>query len=178
MDTIQKHIQTNIVLIGMAGAGKSTVGEELARLLGLRFVDVDTVIEKSQNAVLQELLNGLGAHGFRRLEEKILLSLNYRNHVIATGGSAIYSNVGMEHLKETAVMVLLDVSFTLLEQRVGDFSSRGLVKVSGQNFKQLFAERQPLYEKHADLTIECTDRSVSEICVSIKNQVSDTFYHL
>lgn len=118
MDTIQKHIQTNIVLIGMAGAGKSTVGEELARLLGLRFVDVDTVIEKSQNAVLQELLNGLGAHGFRRLEEKILLSLNYRNHVIATGGSAIYSNVGMEHLKETAVMVLLDVSFTLLEQRV------------------------------------------------------------
>jgi len=178
MDITQKHAQTNIVLIGMAGAGKSTVGEELAQLLGLRFVDVDTVIEKNQNTVLQELLNGLGVHGFRRLEEKILLSLDYHNHVIATGGSAIYSNAGMEHLKENALLVLLDVSFSLLEQRVGDFSTRGLVKSSSQNFKQLFAERQPLYEKHADLTIECTDRSVSDICVSIKNQVSDTFYHL
>jgi shikimate kinase len=178
MDIIQKHAQTNIVLIGMAGAGKSTVGKELAQLLGLRFVDVDTVIEKSQNTVLQELLNSLGVHGFRRLEEKTLLSLEYNHHVIATGGSAIYSNAGMEHLKETALLVLLDVSFTLLEQRVGDFSTRGLVKSSNQNFEQLFAERQPLYEKHADLTIECTDRSVSDICVSIKNQVSDTFYHL
>lgn len=178
MDITQKHAHTNIVLIGMAGAGKSTVGKELAQLLGLRFVDVDTIIEKSQNTALQELLSGLGVHGFRRLEEKTLLSLEYNHHVIATGGSAIYSNAGMEHLKKTAPLVLLDVSFALLEQRVGDFSTRGLVKSSGQNFRQLFAERQPLYEKHADLTIECTDRSVSDICVSIKNQVSDTFYHL
>jgi shikimate kinase len=177
MDITQKSAPANVVLIGMAGAGKSTVGKELARLLNLQFVDVDTVIERNQDTTLQELLHGLGVHGFRRLEEEILLSLDYHNHVIATGGSAIYSNAGMEHLKENAILVLLDVSFDLLEQRVGDFSARGLVKSSNQSFKQLFAERQPLYEKHADLTIECTDRSVSDICVSIKNQVSDTFYH-
>ena len=178
MDTTQKQLQTNIVLIGMAGAGKSTVGRELARLCGLGFVDVDTVIEKDQNTALQELLNNLGAQGFRSLEEKILLSLDYQNHVIAPGGSAIYSNAGMEYLKKTALLVLLDVPLSLLEQRVGDFSTRGLVKSSGQSFKQLFVERQPLYTKHADLTIKCIDRSVSDICVSIKNQVSDTFYHL
>ncbi len=177
METIQKSKNTNIVFIGMAGAGKSTVGKELARLSGLEFVDVDTVIEKDQNIVLQELLNSLGAQGFRSLEEKVLLSLNYQNHVIATGGSAIYSDAGMEHLKKTGVLVLLDVSFALLEQRVGDFSARGLVKSSEQSFKELFAERQPLYAKHADLTIECTDRSVSDICMSIKALVSDTFYH-
>ena len=178
METIQKRKNTNIVLIGMAGAGKSSVGRELANLSGLEFVDVDTVIEKNQNIALQELLNSLGVQGFRSLEEKILLSLDYQSHVIATGGSAIYSDAGMEHLKNTGVLVLLDVSFSLLEQRVGDFSARGLVKSSGQTFKELFAERQPLYAKYADLTIECTDRSVSDICMSIKAQVSGTFYHL
>ena len=178
MHTIQKNQQTNIVLIGMAGAGKSTVGRELANQSGLTFVDVDAVIEKDQNTPLQKLLNDLGVQGFRDLEEQILLSLDLQDHIIATGGSAIYSQAGMEHLKKTGVLVLLDVSLALSQQRVGDFSARALVKSNNQSFEQLFAERQPLYAKHADVTIDCTDRSVSDICASIKDKVSDTFYHL
>jgi len=178
MDRIQKNVQTNIVLIGMAGAGKSTVGRELAKQSSLTFVDVDTVIEHSQNMLLQELFNNLGIQGFRDLEEKTLLSLDFQNHIIATGGSAIYSQAGMEHLKKTGVMVLLDVSLALSQKRVGDFSTRGLVKSGNQSFEQLFAERQPLYAKHADLIIDCTDQSVSDICLSIKSSLSDTFYHL
>lgn len=176
MDT-KKNTTSNIVLIGMAGAGKSTVGRELSRSCGLDFVDVDTLIEANQAAPLQELVNDLGTMGFRSLEEKILLTLSYQNHVIATGGSAIYSQAGMEHLKQSGLMVLLDVSLALLQKRVGDFSARGLVKTDGQSFEQLFAERLPLYRKHADLTIECTDRSVSAICQSIMTKIPDTFYH-
>lgn len=171
MDKRKKNTKTNIVLIGMAGAGKSTVGRELSRLSGLDFVDVDTLIEEDQAAPLQELFNDLGIMGFRSLEEKILLTLNYQDHVIATGGSAIYSQAGMEHLKQSSLLVLLDVSLALLQKRVGDFSARGLVKTGDQSFEQLFAERQPLYRKYADLTIDCTDRAVSDICKAIMDQI-------
>lgn len=162
-------MKTNIALIGMAGAGKSSVGSELASLLGLAFVDVDTLIEEDQGLPLQEVLQGAGLQGFRGLEEKILLSLNRRNHVIATGGSAVYSKAGIEHLKKTSYLVLLDVALPVLEQRVGDFAERGLVKEGNQSFAQLFAERQPLYKKYADLIVPCTDRSVSAICRVIQD---------
>jgi shikimate kinase len=178
MHTLQNNQRTNVVLIGMAGAGKSTVGRELANQTGLVFVDVDTVIEKNRSTPLQKLLTDLGAQGFRELEEQTLVNIDLQNHIIATGGSAIYSEAGMEHLKKSSVMVLLDISLTLSKQRVGDFSSRGLVKPSNQSFEQLFAERQPLYAKHADVTIDCNNRSVSDVCATIKDQVSDSIYHL
>ncbi|MEA3468056.1 MAG: shikimate kinase [Thermodesulfobacteriota bacterium] len=177
MDTTKNNNKSNIVLIGMAGAGKSTVGKGLARLSHLGFVDVDTLIEEDQKTLLQNLLNDLGAQGFRNLEEKVLLSLAYHNHVIATGGSAIYSEAGIEHLKKSSILVYLDVALPILKQRVGDFSSRGLVKTDNQSFEQVFAERQPLYAKHAELVVDCTDRSVTDICKVIQAKVSDTFYH-
>ncbi|MBU0944215.1 MAG: shikimate kinase [Proteobacteria bacterium] len=162
-------MKTNIALIGMAGAGKSSVGLELARLLNLAFVDVDNLIEEDQGLPLQEVLQATGLHGFRALEEKVLLALERKNHVIATGGSAIYSGAGMEHLKKSACLVLLDVALPVLEERVGDFAARGLVKEGGQSFAQLFAERQPLYRDHADLIVSCNQRSVSEICRFIQD---------
>ncbi len=171
------HKKSNIVLIGMAGAGKSTVGKELARLSNLGFVDVDNLIEEDQKSPLQDLLNNLGVQGFRQVEEKVLLSLVYHNHVIATGGSAIYSESGIEHLKISGILAYLDVPLSLLKERVGDFSSRGLVKTDNQNFDQVFKERQPLYVKHADLVLDCSDRSVTDICKAIQIQISDTFYH-
>lgn len=177
MDKTKNISKSNIALIGMAGAGKSTVGKELAHLNNLGFVDVDTLMEKEQKTSLQDLLTTLGVQGFRNLEEKTLLSLSYQNHIIATGGSAIYSETGIAHLKESSILVYLDVALPLLKLRVGDFSSRGFVKTADQNFDQVFAERQPLYSKHADFVVNCTDRSVSEICRKIKTQVSDTFYH-
>lgn len=170
-------MKSNIVLIGMAGAGKSTVGAQLGQRLGLHFADVDTLIEADQKMPLQQLLGDLGGQGFRQLEEKILLSLNFSKHVLATGGSAIYSEAGMNHLKKSSVLVLLDVSLAVVKQRVGDFSDRGLVKNVTQSFDDLFLERQPLYRRHADCIVECSDLSVAEICTSIEAHLAETFYH-
>lgn len=169
--------KTNIALIGMAGAGKSTVGKKLAALLGLTFVDVDTLIEENQGLPLQEVLNTLGGQDFRMLEEKVLLSMNYRKHVIATGGSAIYSRIGIRHLQKSSILILLDVGLATLQQRVGDFSSRAFVKTADQTFAEVFAERQPLYIQNADIIIDCNDQSVSDICQSIIKRIPDTFYH-
>ncbi len=169
--------KTNIVLIGMAGAGKSTVGRKLADLLGLAFVDVDTLIEKDRGLPLQEVLNDLGVQNFRRLEEQTMLSMDFRKHVIATGGSAIYGQAGISHLRRSSMLILLDVGLATLKQRVGDFSSRAFVKTADQTFAEVFAERQPLYTQNADLIIDCNDRSVSDICQSIIKHIPDTFYH-
>ncbi len=170
--------KTNIVLIGMAGAGKSSVGEILAQSMRLHFVDVDTLIEEDQNAPLQQVLESHGIPGFRKLEEAVILAMQQQKHVIATGGSAIYSEAGMAHLKQSSVFVLLDVPLPILQQRVGNFSSRGLVKAADQSFEQLFAERLPLYQKHADCIVSCDGKPVETICQLIREQIADTFYHL
>jgi len=173
----KKSAKTNIVFIGMAGAGKSTVGKELAPLLGLKFVDVDILIEEDQKMPLQKLLEDIGVDKFREVEEKILLSIECQQHVIATGGSAIYSQAGLSHLQKNSVMVLLDVELEILKQRVDDFSSRGLVKTASQSFTEVFQERQPLYLKNADLIIRCHEHSVADICASIMVRLSDSSYH-
>lgn len=172
-----KQTKSNIVLIGMAGAGKSTVGIALATLLGLKFADVDSLIEADQQTPLQQILGECGVDGFRKIEEKVILSLDYSRHVLATGGSAIYSEVGMDHLKQSSILVLLDISLATLTERVGDYSKRGLVKGVGQSFEELFLERQPLYIRHADCVIDCNNRSVAEICTSIQTELAQTFYH-
>lgn len=156
--------KTNLVLIGMAGAGKSTVGPLLARSLAYGFVDVDELIQADQQQSLQELVDLHGAAWFRRLEEKILLGLDLRRHVIATGGSAVYGEAGMNHLKENGLVVFLDVPFAVLEARVGDGAARGLVREPGQGFVQLFIERRPLYQRYADITIDCAGKNLARIC--------------
>lgn len=173
-----QKMKNNIVLIGMAGAGKSSVGAFLAKTMNLHFVDVDTLIEEDQNAPLQQVLERHGVPGFRKLEEKVILTMQQRNHVIATGGSAIYSEAGMAHLKQFSLLVLLDVPLPILQQRVGNFSSRGLVKTEGQSFAELVEERLPLYQKHADCTVSCDEKTVETICQLIREQIADTFYHL
>ena len=174
----QKTTKTNIVLIGMAGAGKSSVGKKLAELLGRPFVDIDTLIEEDQNLPLQEVLNTLGVQEFRKVEEKVLLSFGRSYHIVATGGSAIYSQSGIDHLHTTGLLILLDVGLPILKERVGDFSNRGLVKTVEQTFDEVFEERKPLYSKNADLTIDCQNRSIFDISKLIVDQVADTFYHL
>jgi len=170
--------KNNIVLIGMAGAGKSSVGAILAKNMHLHFVDVDTLIEEDQGAPLQQVLENHGVPGFRKLEEKVILTMQQQNYVIATGGSAIYSEAGMAYLKRSSILILLDVPLPILQQRVGNFSSRGLVKTEDQSFGQLFEERQPLYQKHADCIVSCDGKSVETICQLIREQIADTFYHL
>ena len=159
--------KTNLVLIGMAGAGKSTVGPLLARMLSYDFVDVDDLIEADQQQSLQELVDHHGPAWFRLLEERILLGLDLQHYVIATGGSAVYGAAAMNHLKQSGLVVFLDVPLPILEARVGDVASRGLAREEGQSFAQLFAEREPLYLKHADIRIECTGMNLEEICTAI-----------
>ncbi len=163
--------KNNIVLIGMAGAGKSSVGVQLAKELNLHFVDVDTLIEESQHASLQKLLDDHGVTAFRKLEEKVILTMQQQNHVIATGGSAIYSEAGMAHLKQSSIFILLDVPLPVLQQRVGNFGSRGLVKSANQSFEQLLKERLPLYQKHADYVISCDGESINTICKEIGKEI-------
>ena len=160
--------KTNLVLIGMAGAGKSTVAPLLARMLVYGFVDVDDLIVADQQKSLQALVERHGAAWFRELEERILLGLDRQHHVIATGGSAIYGEAGMRHLRQSGLLVFLDVPLAVLEARVGDVATRGLAREEGQSFAQLFAERQPLYHKYADIRIVCTgSKTLAQICTSI-----------
>ena len=159
--------KTNLVLIGMAGAGKSTVGPLLARMLAYGFVDVDNLIEADQRQSLQDLVDRHGAAWFRLLEERILLGLDLERHVIATGGSAIYGEAGMQHLRQSGLVVYLDVPLAVLEVRVGDVAARGLAREKGQSFAQLFAERQPLYRQYADIRIACAGMTLAQICDAI-----------
>jgi len=157
----------NIVLIGMAGAGKSTVGPLLAERLKYQFVDTDDLIVDSRAVSLQQLLDSLGMERFRALEEEILVAINVKAHVIATGGSAVYSRLGMTHLHDIGLIVWLDVSLPELEARVRNLTSRGLVNPDGGSFAQLYQQRFDLYRKYADLRIDCTGKGVLRIAEEI-----------
>lgn len=166
----------NIVLIGMAGAGKSTVGPLLASSLQYRFVDTDDLIADSRAANLQQVLDSLGQQQFRALEEQTLEAINLHNHVIATGGSAVYSRPGMAHLQDIALIVWLDVALPELEARVNNLETRGLVNSNGSSFAELYRQRFDLYRKYADLRIDCTGKEPQEIADEIVEEVRGESY--
>jgi shikimate kinase len=161
--------KSNIVLIGMPGSGKSTVGVILAKMTSRDFVDTDILIQTSQGRSLQDIVDSEGHIFLRQIEEKTLLNLNCINHVIATGGSAIYSSSAISHLKKDGVIVFLDVDLFTLESRIQNFAVRGLAKRPGQNLADLFEERIPLYNRHADVTIICGKSTHEEVCSRIIN---------
>jgi shikimate kinase len=163
--------KSNIVLIGMPGAGKSTVGVILAKLTSRDFMDTDVLIQISQGRLLQTIVDAEGYLALRRIEEDILLGLHCYHHVIATGGSAVYSSVAMEHLKSNGIVVFLDVDLSTLESRVRDFDTRGLAKRPDQSLSELFEERIILYRKYADVTIDCANLSQEEVCAQIIKRV-------
>ncbi len=142
----------NVILIGMPGAGKSTVGVQLAKVLGLGFVDTDLLIQSQQNRQLQDILDNDGYLALRQIEEAILLKTDVENTVISTGGSAIYSDSAMQHLRSLGVIVFLEVSLKELQQRVNDESSRGIARPAQQSFEDVYHERLPLYRQYADIT--------------------------
>jgi shikimate kinase len=156
--------QANIVLIGMPGSGKSTVGVILAKLTSRDFVDGDVLIQISQDRSLQDIVDTEGHMALRRVEEEVLVALHCLNHVIATGGSAAYSHAAMTHLKSNGVVIFLDVDLPTLESRIHDFDTRGLAKRPDQTFTDLFEERFALYTKYADITIQCADLTQEEVC--------------
>jgi shikimate kinase len=158
---------SNIVLIGMPGSGKSTVGIILAKLTSRDFVDTDVLIQTSQGRTLQDIVDKEGYMALRKVEERILLKLDCFNHVIATGGSAIYSHLAMTHLKSNGMVVFLNVALPVLEARIHDYATRGLAKRPDQSFDDLFEERFNLYTKYADVMIECKDLTQEKICEKI-----------
>jgi len=158
----------------MPGAGKSTVGIILAKLTSRDFVDTDVLIQTSQGRVLQEIVDTEGHMVLRKIEEDIILGLHCDHHVIATGGSAVYSPVAMKHLKSKGIVVFLDVDLTTLESRVHDFDTRGLAKRPDQTLSELFEERIVLYRKFADVTVDCVDLSHEEVCAQVIERVKTT----
>lgn len=145
----------NIVLIGMPGSGKTTIGSLLARELALPFLDTDLALQAREGKPLQQILNEKGMARFLVLEESFLLSLRLEGFVVATGGSAVYSPQAMRHLAERGPVVFLDASLPALCKRIHDMDSRGIVLAPGQTLEGLYAERRPLYERYADLRISC-----------------------
>jgi len=158
---------SNLVLIGMPGSGKSTVGVILAKNTSRDFVDTDLLIQTSQKRTLQNIVDTEGHTVLRKIEENVLLGLSVQNHVIATGGSAAYSDQAMIHLKSDGVLIFLDVDLDTLGLRVSDFSTRGLAKRPDQSFAELFEERFVLYNKHADITIKCAGLTQEDVCAKI-----------
>ena len=146
-------MKNNIVLIGMPGVGKSTVGVILAKVLGYQFVDADLLIQKSEGKLLKDIIAEKGTDGFIEVENRVNASIKAENTIIATGGSVIYGKEAMAHLKEIGTVVYLHVPFTTLEKRLADIKGRGVVLKEGQTLYDLYLERTPLYEKYADLEI-------------------------
>ena len=147
-----------ITLIGMPGSGKSCIGRQIASKLKMKQVDTDHIIEKKYGTSLSELIDRLGCDEFRKIEEEILLSIFNRdgeNLLLSTGGSAVYSAKGMEYLKSMGKVVYLYCSYPTIEKRLGDFSKRGIILRPGQTLLSLYEERTPLYEKYADVTVNC-----------------------
>lgn len=157
----------------MPGAGKSTIGVLLAKYASYNFVDTDLLIQIKQDRSLQHILDNDGYLILRKYEEEILLSLDCTNHIIATGGSAVYSSLAMEYLKKDAITIFLDVDLDEIRKRVKDFDTRGIARKPGQSFDSLYSERQALYKKYTDITINCLDKSkediVAEICHTIQS---------
>jgi shikimate kinase len=158
---------SNFVLIGMPGSGKSTVGVILAKKTSRDFVDTDLLIQTSQGRTLQGIVDRDGYTALRDIEERVLLGLRVHNHVIATGGSAVYSDQAMAHLKSDGLVIFLDVDLATLQSRIPDFSTRGLAKRPDQGLAELFEERFGLYAKHADITVRCGRLNQEDVCARI-----------
>lgn len=156
-------MRDNIVLVGMPGAGKSTVGVVLAKRIGYRFVDSDLVIQEKYGKLLHELIEEHGIDGFLELEDGVNASLQTHRCVIATGGSAVYGARAMEHLREIGTVIYLKLPYEEVEERLGDLAARGVTLRPGQTLLDLYEERIPLYEKYAHKTIECQGKWLREV---------------
>lgn len=146
----------NVILIGMPGAGKSTIGVLLAKTLLTDFCDTDLIIQKNCGTSLCGIINEKGTDEFIKLENKIISAQEFDNCVVATGGSAVYGNEAMQKLRSGGTVVYLKVDADELEKRICDIHTRGIAMKDGTSIAELYAERAPLYEKYADITVECT----------------------
>ncbi|MDD6332016.1 MAG: shikimate kinase [Clostridium sp.] len=163
----------NIILIGMPGCGKSTIGVVLAKVLGYEFTDSDLLIQKREGKLLREIIAEQGEEVFIRIEEDVNAGIQTERHVIATGGSVVYSDRAMQHLKEIGTVVYLKLSYATICSRLGNIRRRGVVLRDGQTLKDLYDERVPLYERYADVVVDAEGQDVE----GLMDEVVKALYH-
>ena len=159
--------KTNLVLIGMPGSGKSTIGVLLAKKTSRDFVDTDVVIQSHEHRSLQDIVDNDGYMVLREIEEKWVTWLTVEHTVISTGGSVVYSDKSMAHLASDGVIIFLDVSLDTLKQRITDYDQRGIARRPDQSFEELFEERSVLYRRYTDITIASDGINQDEVCAAI-----------
>jgi len=165
-------MKSNLTLIGMPGSGKSTIGVILARNLGLGFIDTDVLIQINRQKPLQQIMDEHDHLYLRAVEEEEILKINIENHVIATGGSVVYSEKAMSHLLGISKIIFLEVNFEEIKKRIHNFESRGIAKSKNQSFRELFEERQILYKKYAELTVNCNESDQEELALQIAQLIT------
>lgn len=162
----------NIVLIGMPGVGKSTVGVILAKILGYQFVDADLVIQEQEGKLLKDIIAEQGTEGFIAVENRVNSRLDVHRSIIATGGSVVYGKEAMEHLCEIGTVVYLKQSLRMLERRLHNIKNRGVVLRKGQTLKDLYIERTRLYRKYADIIVDeyglNIEETVEAVCAALQ----------
>lgn len=157
----------NIILIGMPGVGKSTIGVVLAKHMGYQFLDSDLIIQEREGKLLHELISDNGTNGFLAIEDRINSTISADRAVIATGGSAVYGQKAMEHFRNIGRIIYLSLPYEELKERLGDLNERGVALQPGQTLEQLFEERKPLYEKYGEILIDCSGKQIREIVAEI-----------
>lgn len=161
----------NIILVGMPTAGKSTVGVILAKVLGNQFVDSDLVIQEEEKRLLKDIIAAEGVDGFLAIENRVNAQLNVKDSVIATGGSAIYGKEAMKHLKSIGKVVYLKLNYETIANRLDNAKQRGVTLREGQTLKDLYEERCPLYEKYADVIVDCENSDIEGVVNKIIGQL-------
>ena len=160
----------NIILIGMPGCGKSTVGVILAKIMGYRFLDSDLLIQEKENKLLSEIIACEGLDGFNIIENRVNASIDVNRSVIATGGSVVYGKDAMEHFKKIGIIVYIRLPYEEIANRLGDLTKRGVSIKDGQTLLDLYNERVPLYEKYADIIIDENGMTIPETALTIKTE--------
>ncbi len=156
----------------MPGAGKSTVGVVLAKVLGYEFIDSDIVIQKKEKRLLRDIIHQEGLDGFIQIEGDVNMHLDVQSSVIATGGSAIYHEGAMKYFQETSQIIYIKLSYDTIVSRLGDLKKRGVVLRENQTLKELYDERNPLYEKYASITVDGEGKTVEELMIAIKEKLN------
>lgn len=163
----------NIVLIGMPGVGKSTVGVVLAKALGYQFVDADLLIQEAEGKLLSELIEEHGTDGFIEIENRVNSQIQTHRSVIATGGSVVYGKEAMEHLKSIGTVVYLKQNLRVLQRRLRNLKGRGVVLKEGQTLVDLYKERTVLYEKYADITVDQYKQSIEQTLKAVRTALEE-----
>ena len=163
----------NIILTGMPGVGKSTIGVILAKELGYQFLDSDLLIQQQEKKLLKDIIAEKGVDGFLAVENQVNASIEAERAVIATGGSAVYGKEAMEHFKRTGIVVYLKCSYDALEKRLGDLKGRGVVLKDGQTLRDIYEERSVLYEKYADLIVVEDGRDIEGTLALVRENLRE-----